>query len=884
MKRSIVSIQLFVLFSFAGVVAAQTATSGPLAPSGLRLEYLTNPMGVDVAAPRFFWIPRHAGRGASQSAYQVLVSTRPDVSAGDQWDSEKVASSEFTHVVYAGKPLASGRTYYWKVRYWDQNGAASPYSGTARFDMGLLSPSDWKAQWIRGGNQLRKEFTLAAKPVRGRAYVSGIGYYELRLNGRKVGNHVLDPAYTAYDKRILYATYDITGLLREGPNAVGVMLGEGWYAGRAAIVQLDIELAGGARVTVASDGTWKGTEGPILSDSIYNGETYDARRETPGWDMPAYQDTAWQPVSLDDPPKGALSAEMMPPIRVVSSLVPLKMTSPRPGVYVYDFGQNFAGWVRLRVRGPAGATVRLRHAELIYDTGMINVENLRSARATDTYILKGTGEDEVYEPRFTYHGFRYAELTGYPGAPQLDTLVGRVVHSDVKPRGGFAASKPILNQLQRVIVWGIGSNLYSIPTDCDQRDERMGWMADAHLYAETAMLNYDMAAFYTNFLRDMRDSQDADGSVPDTVPRARFAHGPADPAWGSAYPLIVSYMYHHYGDRRVLEENFEGIRRWTEFLRSKSENGIVSFSKYGDWVAIRKPPGSLVSTFYYYWSADIVARAAGILGKQTEAAAYRKLAGEIRDAFNKKFYDADTGNYSGATQTSNILPLYLGMAPEDIRGRVLGDLRDDIIYTHNTHFTTGILGAKYGMALLARTNPDLAYDLATQTTYPSWGYMIERGATTLWELWQDKTGPSMNSHNHPMFGSIGAYLYEGLAGIQTDPKAPGYARIRIEPGVVRDLEWASGSLDTVRGRVVSSWTRDADKLRLDVTIPVGSTAEVHLPALNLRDVTVEESGRPVWKGGAFQSGVPGVTAGRETSTEVILEVGSGNYVFESTGR
>lgn len=856
------------------------------APTGLRCEYLTDPAVIDVRQPRFSWIPEHSARGERQTAWQVQVSVKPEVASGEQWDSGKVAGSQPVHVVYAGNPLASGRTYYWKVRYWDSGDHPSPYSAAARFEMGLLDSADWKAQWIAGANQLRKEFTLPARPVRVRAYVAGLGYYELRINGRKVGDHLLDPAWTTYSQRVLYAVYDITGRLREGPNAVGVMLGEGWYKSRALRLQIHAELEGGRSLVVATDGSWKTAPGAIQSDSVYNGEVYDARRETPGWDRAGYDDAQWKAAHIIEGPKGVLSAQMMPPIRVVDTIVPVKLTSPHPGIYIYDLGQNISGVVQLRVRGPRGTRVQLRHAELLYDDGTLNVENLRAAKATDVYYLRGDGGEEVYQPRFTYHGFRYVELTGYPGAPTFGTLRAKVVRSGVRSTGGFGSSKQVLNQIQQNIIWGIQDNLHGIPTDCNQRDERMGWMADAHLYAETAMLNFDMPAFYTNFLRDIHDVQGADGTLTDTVPH-RYGSRPADPAWGMAYPLLAWYMYEYYGDRRILEQHFDGVKAWTDYLHTRSRDGILDYSYYGDWVPIEKTPGNLVSTSCYYWSAEIVARMAQILGKSNEAETYHKLAGEIQEAFNARFLNSASGLYGTGTQTAQILPLFLNMVPGNRRGAVLGALREDLVYTRNTHLTTGILGTKYLFPLLTSSgNSDLAYELATQTTYPSWGYMVENGATTLWELWQNKTGPSMNSHNHPMFGSLGAWFYNALAGINLDPEKPGFERIRIAPQVVRDLKWASGSVETIRGTVASSWSRSDNKLGLEVRIPVGSEAEVRIPELGMAPVTLHESGQAIWKDGKYQGGAVGIKAVRESEGALVVEAGSGTYVFleQASGR
>ena len=874
------------------------AAGGPAAPASLKCEYLTDPLGIDVRQPRFSWVLEHSERGQKQTAYQVLMASKTEIldqNKGDLWDSGKLVSEESIHVVYAGKPFASGRSYFWKVRTWDAQGNASPYSFAARFDMGLLAADEWKGQWISGGGQLRKEFELSGKVVRARAYISALGYYELRLNGEKVGRNVLDPGWTTYEKRNLYVTFDVTPLLKLGKNAVGVMLGDGWavppkrygapiitnYSSPALLLQLNVELEGGKQISVVSDTTWKAGQGPITSASNFDGETYDARLETPGWDLPGFDDTSWSAAQEAKAPGGILSAQMMPPIRVVDTIVPKSLTNPQPGVYVYDMGQNFTGWAKLRVRGPRGTKVTLRFAELMYENGMINRETIRRAKARDTYILRGEGL-EVYEPRFTYHGFRYVELTGFPGTPGLDTLRGRLVHSAVEPTGSFAASKAILNEIQRIILWGQRTNLHSVPTDCPQRDERMGWMGDAHVTAEEAMLNFDMAAFYTNFVRDIRDVQGADGTITDTVPH-KYGSRPADPAWGTAYPLLCWYMYEQYGDRRILEENYDGLKKYVEFLRSRAEDNILRYSYYGDWVAVEQTPGELVSAAYYFYDVDVLAKIAEVLGKTEDAQAYSKLANEIKEAFNREFYNSKSGDYANGTQTANTMALYLGLVPKDQSGRVMVNLTRDIVYRHDTHVTTGFIGVKYLFPLLTRAGrSDLAYELATQTTYPSWGYMIANGATTLWELWQNKTGPSMNSHNHPMFGSVGAWFYQALSGINAE--TPGYRKIRIQPRMARDLDWASASVETVRGTVACSWKRSPGTVNVDVTVPVNSAATVVIPKPEeATELLVREGERVVWENGKYAAGVPGVTgASQGERGGIIVEVGSGQYSFTLT--
>jgi alpha-L-rhamnosidase len=867
------------------VVAAFSVTSGTAraaTPDRLRVEYMAAPMAVDALPPRLSWVPPIEQRGAKQAAYQIQVA-KSAAMGSPVWDSGRVEGAQFVNVPYGGTALESGATYYWRVRTWDTAGHASDWSAPARFGVGLLNKADWKGQWIEGGNALRKEFTLPAPVVRAKIFVAAAGYYELRINGTRIGDHVLDPANSTFAKRILYAAYDVTHVVRQGANAVGLLLGEGWFRGRVALIQLNVELEGGRSMEIHTDTSWQAGQSPILEDSIYNGETYDARKEQPGWDRAGFTGTGWKPASaVAKEPTALLSGQTMPPIKVVQDIAPFKLTNPAPGVYVYDMGQNFSGWVKLRVSGPAGTRVRLRHAELLYDNGMLNVENLRSARATDVYILKGSGE-EVYQPHFTYHGFRYVEVTGYPGVPPIWAVTGRVVHSAVPPVGGFASSKPLLNEIQRLVQWGIASNLESMPTDCNQRDERMGWMADGHLYAEAAMYNYDMAAFYTNWLRAMHDEQAEDGSVPDTVPRARFAVGPADPAWGSAYPLITWYMWQHYGDRRLLEQHIEGLKKWSDFLWGRSENGVLNFVKYGDWVPVEFTPGNLVSTAYSYISADIVANVAKVLGRSVDEQAYRQRADAVAKAFNGKFLDAQTGVYGNGTQTSYLLPIALNIVPKESLGRVRGNLNNDLIYKWNSHLSTGILGTKYLFDYLPEASPDLAYDIATKTDYPSYGYMIANGATTLWELWQKREGPSMNSHNHPMFGTIGKYFYAKLAGIETGEGGEGYSKVLIRPQVVRDLHWAEGSFDTMRGKVSSSWKREDGLLALDVIIPFGSDAEVRIPKLQMRDTTLSEGGTLLWKGGAAQGKAEGVTEVKETPGFYTVLCGGGHYRFELRG-
>jgi len=894
-------------------------------PIELRCEYLRNPLGIDSVSPRFSWVLHHQERGQRQRAYQIFVSSTAEKAKKkipDVWDSGRVESGASYNVEYAGKALRSGGCYHWRVRWWDKDGRASDWSDAAFYEMGLLNSRDWTARWISKRDckefrskgtillgeslgdyvqthalYMRREFSCDGSVHRARAYVCGLGLYELRINGEKVGDRVLDPAQTDYRKLALYSTYDITDHLKRRATtglAVGVILGNGrhirnyGYGHPRLILQLVVEAENGTTEILCSDDSWKASHGPLQENGIYFGEKYDARLEMTGWDMPGFVDSGWEPVV--EVGSTELASQMMQPIRIVERLEPKGLNSPAPNVFIYDFGQNFAGWVRLTLAGRRGTEVRLRHGELLYEDGTLNISTNQNAEATDVYVLRG-GEVEVYEPRFTYHGFRYVEVTGFPGTLTLDAVEGRFVHSDVERVGSFECSNELINRIHTNILWGQLSNLMSIPTDCPQRDERHGWLGDAHLAAEAAMVNFDMAAFYTKFLRDIRLSQREEGSIPDSVPPYLGRLYPADPAWGSAYVTLAWQMYAFYGDRRILEEHYPSLKRYVEFLsRNADDNIIRSLGKYGDWcppgsIAPKRTPVELTSTWYYYHDTVLLSRIAGVLGLGTEADLYSSRAREIRDAFNRRFLKG--GEYEAnrfapvdrsPSQTSNVLPLYLKMVPEDQKESVLNRLLTSVVEEQDNHLDTGIIGTRYLLDVLTEHGyGEVAYKVATQRTYPGWGYMVEEGATTLWERWEKITGGGMNSHNHIMLGSIDAWFYRAIAGISA--QLPAWERIQIKPGVIGGLEHASATVNTTRGPVRASWRREPGRFELEILVPVTSEAEVHIPLLWERCI-VKEGEVVLWENGrAKDSWKQEVRHAGANDTSVLLVVGSGRFLF-----
>lgn len=703
---------------------------------------------------------------------------------------------------------------------------------------------------------LRKSFVLERPVARARLYATALGLYEVTLNGRRVGADRLTPGWTDYHKRLQVQAYDVTGLLQPGENVLGAILGDGWFAGKIGwlprdhktygpgparlLLQLVLDAPDGGRHVIATDDSWKAAHGPILESDLLDGETYDARLEMPGWNRPGFSDAAWSPADVfEEKSPRNLVGSVDGAVQATQELKTVALTEPRPGVHVFDLGQNMVGWARLRVRGPAGTAVTLRFAEVLNPDGTVYTANLRKAKCTDRYILRGGGE-EVWEPRFTFHGFRYVELTGYPGKPKPDAVTGIVAHSATPPAGSFECSNPMLNQLQRNIVWGQRGNFLSIPTDCPQRDERLGWMGDAQIFIRTACWNMDVAAFFTKWCRDIGDAQSADGAFPDVAPRLTgILPMDGSPAWGDAGIICPWTIYLCYGDTRILEEHYPAFVRWVEHVRKANPDLLWTKragNNYGDWVSIgSKTDKGVLATAYFALSARRVSKIARVLGKEEDSRKYEGLFQQIRAAFNKAYVDAE-GKIKSHEQTCYILALRFDLLPEELRPRAVEHLVADI-EKRGGHLSTGFLGVGHLLPALSENGrPDAAYRLLLNETFPSWGYSIKHGATTIWERWDGWTqekgfqDPGMNSFNHYAFGSAGEWMYANIAGIDLDPEKPGYKHILIRPRPGGEITRARGELESMYGTISSDWKIEGRSFRLRVTIPVNAAASVTLPS------------------------------------------------------
>ncbi|OAS14367.1 glycoside hydrolase family 78 protein [Paenibacillus oryzisoli] len=856
-----------------------------------KTEYTHNPIGLDVRKPRLFWQLDAAYSGAVQSAYQIRVATSPDKFAHDQadmWDSGKVSTNASTHVEYGGKPLQSEGAYYWQVRVWDGEDERSDWSETAYWMMGILSRGEWKAKWIGRKSEdgllmqpspyFRKQFEVKKKVRRAIAYATALGVYELNLNGERIGDRFA-PGWTDYNVRVQVQAVDLTDQIKVGENVFGVILGDGWYAGTVGflgdkvygerpffLMQVSIDYEDGTVDRIITDHSWATNRGPIQYSDMIKGETYDAREELIGWHEVGYDDSSWEMPDVRAGYNGLLVAAIEPPIRITQTIRAISMNKTAAGTYIYDMGQNMVGWTSVKVQGERGIAVTLSHAEMLNPDGSLYIENLREACQQNHYILNGNGL-ESYEPHFTFHGFRYVELIGYPGEANLDTIEGKVVHSDTPVTGKLETSDPMVNQLYSNITWGQRGNFLSVPTDCPQRDERLGWTGDAQIFARTAAYNMDVSRFFSKYVWDMVDCQQPSGAFTDVAPDAGWIRyknwstrlnwfAPDNSGWGDAGVIIPWTIYLMYGDIRILETHYEAMVKWVNYLTNTTDELVrPGYANYADWLSIgADTPNEVLATAYFAYSTKLLAQIAGVLGKTEDANQYQVLFDDIAKAFRKAFV-AEDGRIHGHTQTVYVLALQFGILTENQSKQALEHLVTDIQGRGN-RLSTGFLGVGYLLpALTDNGSLDVAYNLLQQEAFPSWMYSIKHGATTIWERWDGWTEdqgfqtPTMNSFNHYSLGSVGEWMFRYMAGIEADPEQPGFQHVIIRPKPGGNLNWVKASYESLYGCIKVEWQLSAEgNFRLHVDVPANTTATIHMP----------------------------------DQTASSQRIGSGSYVFESS--
>lgn len=882
-------------------------------PQQLRCEYMTDPLGVGERNPQLSWTLAAERRGTAQRGYRIIVASSEELLAtdnGDLWDSGAVESAETAHIIFGGAPLVSRQPCYWKVQYTDELGQTSPWSATAYWEMGLLAEADWHGEWMSYApnepelSPRPASYFRAACPLREvaqvRAYVTARGIYELWVNGVRVGDALFAPGWTDYRQRLYVQEYDLTHYLQPGDNTLGLVLGEGWHCGRLGwagnvnyygtrpeiFCQVEINYTDGTCEMVSSGTSWQCAKGPIVSSGFLLGETYDARREMPGWCTPGFDATAWRAPHLELRDGVPFCFASYPPVRAVQELTPVAINKVDDYRYVIDMGQNMVGRVRLRVRGAAGTAVTLRYGEMLYPDGLLYTENLRSARSTDLYLLRGEGE-EVFEPHFTFHGFRYVEVTGLTAPPTLATITGIVIHTDAETTGQFSCSDKLVNQLYSNIVWGQRGNFLEVPTDCPQRDERLGWMGDAQVFARTACYNMDLAAFFAKWMTDVNDAQLPNGVfpliAPDIMPKSaeeavarNFNWGVSYdgmPAWGDAGVIVPWVHYCYYGDTRLLARCYPHMKAWVDYLQGRSADNISPADGFGDWLSIgADTPKDVLATAFYAHVADLTARTATVLGKNEDAAHYHGLFQSVGDAFTRTFVAAD-GSITGDTQTGYVLALYFDLLPVELRSSAAAHLLANI-HAHDDHLTCGFVGISYLQRVLTECGgTELAYTLLEQRSYPGWLYSVLQGATTIWERWdgfhheKGLQDPSMNSFNHYSLGSVGEWLFATVAGIGLDPAHPGFAKVVIHPQPGGSLTWAEARHRSLHGLIKTRWERAAGVFTLAVTIPPNSSAIVYLPAAE------------AWEGGLPLAAASGITGIAADDGQLRCELTSGSYLF-----
>lgn len=900
------------------LLAAQAAPrpSG-LQPAELRCEYLNNPLGIDVVRPRLSWQLPVGPRGRRQSAYRVLVATASTLlgkGRGDIWDSGTVRSGQSTFVEYGGRPLRSGERCFWQVRVWDEHGVPLRWSAAGSWSMGMLRESDWQARWIGAARPadvpegtplpfpwLRRRVTLPAKPGRAMAYVNALGYYELYVNGRKVDDHVLAPAVSDYSKRTLYVTHDITGYLLPGENCLALWLGRGWYVrGHAGVIhdgplvraQFDIALAGGSRVKVGTDGSWKVRESPIrslgrgLAFGDYGGEQYDARQELPGWNTVRLNDSDWLPASVFTPPPAIAAAQMVEPNRIMAEFRPVKVEETAPGVYLFDLGRNVTGWFELRLPPglASGTSVKLEYADAPPVGTRFVIYNQR-----DEYLARGVGE-ERFRSRFNYHGFRCVRVTGLPRAPAVDDGRAYLIHTAYEPAGAFECSNDLLNQIYRMVTWTYRClTLGGYVVDCPTR-ERLGYGGDAGTSLETGMFGFGTGALYTRWANDWRDAQHPEtGDLPFTAP-AYQDRGGGGPMWSGFVVTMPWHMYLQYGDRRMLADCYPMIRKWLGYLDAESDGKILETHRsylmrlpqwtfLGDWLAPRplgeprrgRTPADpqavqLINNCHYLYQLQLAAHIARILGKPQDAAGFEARVVTLRRSLHERFFDRRKQSYATGEQPYLAFPLLLQVPPRELEGAVMRNLDETIRVRDRGHINAGMHGTYFLLKyLLEADRNDLIYEMVNQREYPGWGYMLAQGATTAWESWSGE-----NSHIHDTLISVGSWFVQGLGGIRADESAPGFRHFFIRPAPTGDLTWARSRYQSLHGLIVSDWRITNGVLRLYVTVPVGTSATVSVPTTQPAAVT--EGGRPAARS-------PGVQPLPAERGRAVYRVTSGRYAF-----
>ncbi len=892
-----------------------TSMSNDLSIIKPRCEYHTNPVGIDVRKPRLSWQLVSNRREMRQSAYHILVAdslAKLEQNTGNLWDSKRVSSDQSIQVEYTGSIPQTGQRCYWKVMVWDARDEHSPWSEVAYWEMGLLEASEWHADWIAAdiaedksvmspSPMFRTEFEIREKVRSARVYATALGTYELHLDGRRVGDAYFTPGWSSYQERLQYQTYDVTDQLSAGRHALGAIVADGWYRGNLAnfrgdgrctygdtlalYLQMVITYVDDRTEIITTGGGWRSATGPILYSDHYMGEKYDAQLEKSGWSEVGYDDSGWAGTTLIDPPDANIVAQTGPLVRKMHEIVPIEVLTTPDGDTVVDFGQNMVGWIRLKVDGVAGTTITVRHAEVLDAEGNLYTANLRPAKQTITYILKGA-EAEQYEPHFTFQGFRYVAVEGYPGTLTFSSLTGMVLYSDMPATGTFECSNPMVNQLQQNIVWGQRGNFLDVPTDCPQRDERLGWTGDAQVFTRTACFNMDVAPFFTRWLRDLVSDQREDGAYPHVAPNVLGKDAAGATGWADAGIICPWTLYLCYGDRRILAEHYKPMQRWIDYVVEHVGDDLIwrGDFHFGDWLStertdLGRPFGltenDLVATAFFAFSTSLMIKIADLLGDDAGAQRYRDLLERIQRAFCHEFV-SPAGRIGTNTQTAYVLALMFDLLPEDVRPEAARRLVSDIEGRHN-HLSTGFLGTPYLCHVLTRFGYlDVAYGLLLQDSCPSWLYPVTRGATTIWERW-DGIKPDgsfqsvgMNSFNHYAYGAIGHWLYSVVAGIDVDEASPGYRHVIIEPRPGGQLTYVKAELETPYGRLASRWDLADDCFQLDVTVPPNTTATVVLRVPSIDEVTENE--QPL-------SAVEGIITSSGDESTVSIDIGSGEYTF-----